>query len=190
MSGTRGILRYPIMVAFLWLNMVLLGALVFETAVLYPNFFHDVPRSLSVSSQFMSVGGPAGFFRPLGAATVLVDLAALAVVWPRPRARNWAAASLLVLIAGNFLFSALYFWPRNTIMFTEGPSMHPAAYLQAVADGFVGWNRLRLTADVLAAVCAFVAFLASTRTPGTGSTPVPGRGEGDPVTLPASGEIR
>jgi len=56
--------------------------------------------------------------------------------------------------------SMLYFWPRNEIMFVEGPGVHSAEYLKHVAREFETWHwRSRLGFNALAAVSAFVGFL-------------------------------
>ncbi len=36
---------FPIVLVYLWTMMILLGAIVLETFMVYPNIFHDPPRS-------------------------------------------------------------------------------------------------------------------------------------------------
>ena len=44
----------------------LLGAVVLETFMVYPNIFHDPPRSLELAMEFMAVRGPPTSSRPSG----------------------------------------------------------------------------------------------------------------------------
>src|SRR5215203_1253383 len=59
-------IAFWIILAYLWVMMILLGAIVMETFMVYPNVFHDPPRSLELGLQFMSVRAPSDFFPPLG----------------------------------------------------------------------------------------------------------------------------
>jgi hypothetical protein len=77
----------------------------------------------------------------------------------RGAARWWILFSLLMIVCEG-LASMLYFWPRNEIMFVEGPGVHSAEYLKQVAREFETWHwRSRLGFNALAAVTAFVGFL-------------------------------
>lgn len=73
--------------------------------------------------------GPADFFPPMGAVTVLSALTTLVLLW-RTVARWWVGASLVSLVLGEFLFSVLFFWPRNDIMFEEGAAEHSLDFLR------------------------------------------------------------
>jgi hypothetical protein len=59
-------LAFLVILAYLWVMMILLGAIVMETFMVYPNVFHDPPRSLELGLEFMSVRAPSDFFPPLG----------------------------------------------------------------------------------------------------------------------------
>jgi hypothetical protein len=41
---------------YLWVMMILLGSIVLETFMVYPNVFHDAPRSLEMAMEFMDLG--------------------------------------------------------------------------------------------------------------------------------------
>ncbi|MEV6228449.1 hypothetical protein AB0L88_11330 [Saccharopolyspora shandongensis] len=51
-----------------------------------PNVFHD-PRSLSDAVEFFRITGPADFFPPMGAVTVLAA-ASLVLLWRSPVPRR------------------------------------------------------------------------------------------------------
>ena len=57
-------LTFPIVTAYLWVMMVLFGAIVMETFMVYPNVFADPPASLELAMDFMAVSGPSDFFPP------------------------------------------------------------------------------------------------------------------------------
>lgn len=44
-------LAFPVLTAYLWV-MVLLGAIVLETFIVYPNVFADLPESLELAIDF------------------------------------------------------------------------------------------------------------------------------------------
>jgi uncharacterized membrane protein len=74
-------------------------------------------------------------------------------------ARYWLLGSLIIILVGEFLFSAVFFWPRNTIMFEEGTAIHSAAYLQQIAQEFQIGHWLRVALSAAASALAFVGFL-------------------------------
>src|SRR5215211_4607341 len=59
-------IAFWIILAYLWVMMILLGAIVMETFMVYPNVFYDPPRSLETALEFMAVRAPSDFFPPLG----------------------------------------------------------------------------------------------------------------------------
>jgi len=152
-------LAFPVVLAYLWVMMILFGAIVLETFMVYPNVFADPPRSLRLAMAFMSVSGPSDFFPPLGFLSWVTGAGTLVLCWPVKAARWWIAFSLLMIL-GEGVASVLYFWPRNEIMFVEGAEVHSAEYLRQVAREFEAWHwRSRLGFNALAAASAFVGFL-------------------------------
>jgi len=148
---------------FTWLAMFGFGGIAVETIVIYPNVFHDAPDSLTLAVEFFTITGPADFFPPMGAATIVGCLVALVAAWRVKAARVWLLAALASLVIGEFLFSMLYFWPRNDIMFEEGIAMHSAQFLQATADEFQTGHWFRLAMSGFTATAGFVATLRGYR---------------------------
>ena len=152
-------LAFPVVTAYLWVMMILLGAIVLETFMIYPNVFSDPPASLELAMDFMSVSGPNDFFPPLGFLSWVLGAGALVLCWRVKAARWWILFSLAMIVCEG-VASMLYFWPRNEIMFVEGSEVHSAEYLKQVAREFETWHwRSRLGFNALAAVSAFVGFL-------------------------------
>ncbi len=145
--------------AYVWVAMVAFGGILVETIVIYPNVFHNVPESLAGAMDFFEVVGPADLFPPLGAATVVAGFASLVVLWRYPRVRIWIAASLVSLLLGEFLFSMLFFWPRNDIMFEEGIAVHSVEFLRQTAAEFETGHWLRLGMSAVTATLAFTGLL-------------------------------
>ncbi|WP_324650086.1 hypothetical protein [Georgenia sp. H159] len=153
-------LRLPVLTAYLWVMTVLLGAIVLETLMVYPNVFADPPGSLGLTMEFLSVTGPSDFFPPLGFASWVLGAAAVLLCWRQRDARRWTLLSVVMIVCEG-VASMLYFWPRNDIMFVEGLEVHSAEYLVQVAQEFETWHwASRMGFNVVAAVAAFLAFLA------------------------------
>ena len=152
-------LVFPVVTAYLWVMMVLAGAIVLETFMIYPNVFAAPPESLELAMDFMSVSGPSDFFPPLGFLSWVLGAGALVLSWRVEEARWWILFSLAMIVCEG-VASMLFFWPRNEIMFVEGLEVHSAEYLKQVAREFETWHwRSRMGFNTAAAVAAFVGFL-------------------------------
>jgi hypothetical protein len=151
-------LAYPVILVYLWVMMILLGSIVMETFMVYPNVFHDPPASLELGMQFMAVRGPSDFFPPLGFLSWVTGAAALVLAWPVRAARGWILFSLAMIVCEGVV-SMLFFWPRNEIMFIEGQAVHSAEVLRRVAQEFQALHWSRLAFNAAAAVAIFVGFL-------------------------------
>lgn len=168
--------RTAVIVAYSWVTLIAFGGILTETIIIYPNVFHDPPASLDLTREFMSQAGPADLFPPLGALTVALAVASVFVLRRDKKPRPWAAASLISLVFGEFAFSALYFWPRNTIMFDEGAAVHSVEVLRQTAIEFENGHWVRLAMGGVTAVLAFVALYkvltARTSVPAPAEAPV------------------
>ena len=152
-------LRLPVLTAYLWVMMLLLGAILLETLMVYPNVFADPPESLELTMDFLSVSGPSDFFPPIGLASWLLGAASLLLCLRDRGVRPWLVLSLVMIVCEG-VASMLFFWPRNEIMFVEGLAVHSAEYLVQVAHEFETWHWVsRMVFNTTAAVAAFVAFL-------------------------------
>jgi len=145
--------------ALVWTAMLSFGGVAAETVMLYPNVFGDPPASLDRAREFLVAGGPSDYFPPLGATVVLSGLLAAALTWREPRLRWWIAGAAAVFIACDFVFSALFFWPRNEVMFVDPVGTHNPEYLRQVAREFVAGHWVRLAGGAVTSVLAFTALL-------------------------------
>ena len=125
-------IAFAVILTYLWVMMILLGSIVLETFMVYPNIFYDAPRSLETALEFMPIRTPGDFFPPLGFVSWITGVLSLILTWRVKPARYWILGSLIVMVCEG-LISMAFFWPRNTIMFTEGTEVHSVAYIRQVA---------------------------------------------------------
>jgi hypothetical protein len=152
-------ITFVFIMAYLWMLMILFGAIVFETFIIYPDIFHDIPHSFQVGMEFMDLRGPHDFFPPVGMASLFLGTLATLMSWRAKSVRYWLLGSLILIFVGEFLFSAAFFWPRNTIMFIEGTAAHSVASLKQTAQEFQAGHWLRLVLSAGAAGLAFAGLL-------------------------------
>ena len=146
-------------IVFAWVAITTFSGVLIETLLIYPNIFADVPASLARSTAFFAEVGPGDVFPVLGLATLVTGVATIAVTWRLRPVRLRASAAVAVALVGEFGFSAWFFWPRNTVMFVEGPAVHSAGELVRVAWEFETGHWLRLAMCAVTAVLAFAALL-------------------------------
>ena len=150
--------RHAFLIVYTWTMMLLLGGLLVETFMIYPNIFHNAPERFPIALQFMSITGPAQYFRAFGMASVILGILTTALSWPLRPARWWVLASL-VMIGLEGLASMLYFWPLNQFLFVEGAAAHPAAALREAALDFQTWHWARVILNAASATFAFTALI-------------------------------
>lgn len=151
-------ITFGVLLIYLWVMMILLGSIVLETFMIYPNIFRDPPASFAVALDFMAVAAPSDFFPPLGLASWVFGAAALLLGWRVPSARWWILGSLLMII-GEGVASMALFWPRNTIMFVEGLAVHSATFLRQTAQEFEALHWLRVAFNAVGSALIFTGFL-------------------------------
>ena len=160
---SRTTLTTVVLVALVWTAMLSFGGVAAETVMLYPNVFGDPPESLDRAREFLVAGGPSDYFPPLGATVVLSSLAATVLTWREPLLRWWVIGAAAVFIACEFLFSVVFFWPRNEIMFVDPVGTHSPEYLRQVAEEFVAGHWVRLAGGAVTSALAFTALLRFAR---------------------------
>ncbi|MGW0248501.1 hypothetical protein ACWDYH_17895 [Nocardia goodfellowii] len=127
-----------------------------ETVLLYPNILRDIPESLQMTQDFMSVIGVGDVMRPLGGLMMVSALIAAAASVRYRTARPWVAASVAAMLSGQFLLSVAYLWPRATILFDDR-AKHTIDEIESAADEFVIGQYFRIAAAGLAALFAVIA---------------------------------
>lgn len=151
-------LTTTVLLVYLWVMVILLGSIVLETFMIYPNIFHNPPESLAIGMQFMAVAAPSDFFPPLGFASWITGAASVILGWRVKAARYWIVGSVL-MIMGEGVASMTLFWPRNAIMFVEGLAVHSPEFLIQTAREFERLHWLRVGFNVMGSALIFVGFL-------------------------------
>ena len=64
---------------------LLLGATVYESVVMAPNYERNIPASVQAARQFLKKTTPAHYFRPLSPIAQVCTLAGLVASWPTRR---------------------------------------------------------------------------------------------------------
>src|SRR5262245_14272853 len=148
--------------SYLWIMMVLLGSIMLETFMVYPNIFYNPPESFRAGLDFMKVRTPHDFYPPLGFCSWLLGAASLIAAWPIRCARRWIVVSLAMIVAEG-VFSIAFFWPRNAMMFVDGPAVHSAAVLRQTAEEFQRLHWWRVACNIAGSAAIFKAFLVCYR---------------------------
>ncbi|UOQ84741.1 hypothetical protein [Gracilibacillus salinarum] len=137
----------------LWLQWIMLGSILVDTFMLYPNIFHNIPESFELGLEFMAVASP-----PLGAASIITGILALIFAWKVRPARYWILFSMLMIVLEGAA-SMIFEWPRNTIMFIEGTEVHSVAFLKQTANEFLMVHGFRVACNIVGALLMFVGFM-------------------------------
>jgi hypothetical protein len=148
-------------IAYLWILMMISGGILFETLIVYPNIFYDVPQSLEDGLEFMTVTTPREFFVITGILAMITGIGSL-VLMARRRIKwsiYWTLSSLIIFMLGKYLFSYIFFWPLNTILFIEGTIMHSTSYLKQISPEFYTGQWLRLAASEISSILSFIGLL-------------------------------
>ncbi|MDN4524126.1 hypothetical protein [Fictibacillus fluitans] len=151
-------LTFLSILSHLWVQWIMLGSILADTFMLYPNIFYNVPQSLQTGMDFMKVASPHTYFPPLGAASIVTGILALALGWRFKVARYWILFSMLMIVVEGAV-SMIFEWPRNEIMFIEGTKMHSAAFLQQTAHEFLIVHWFRVAFNIIASILIFIGFM-------------------------------
>lgn len=130
-------LSKTVLIAALLGLSLLLGATVYESVVMAPNYERDVPASIETAREFMTAITPASYFRVLAPVTQLLLLLCVIVCW-KARPVRWLALTTLgaLLIADVITFT--FHYPRLAIMFelpiTDPDQVRTAAHQWATGN--------------------------------------------------------
>jgi uncharacterized membrane protein len=154
----KRILSVASVLSHLWVQWIILGSILMNTFMVYPNIFYDIPNSLNTAMDFMKVASPHTYFPPLGFISWLTGVLAIVFGWKYKQARYWIIVSVLLMFAEGAA-SIVWEWPRNEIMFIEGPAIHSAPYLKQVYDEFILVHWFRVLCNAAGSIMIFVGFL-------------------------------
>ncbi|SDE41466.1 hypothetical protein SAMN02799630_05391 [Paenibacillus sp. UNCCL117] len=158
----KRILSISTVTSHLWVQWILLGSMLLNTFMVYPNIFHDIPNSLNTAMEFMKVASPHTYFPPLGFMSWVTGVAAILFSWRYKNARVLIIGSVLMMFAEGAA-SVIWEWPRNEIMFIEGSAVHATEVLQQAYDEFIIVHWFRLLCNAAGSILIFLGFLRVAR---------------------------
>jgi hypothetical protein len=142
------------------LSAMLLGAGVYESVVVAPNF-QGAPASLEHARGFYHATNPGMFFRVLSPATQLFLLLALVCNW-KPAGTRWRLAGALALAILADIITFKFHYPRNAILFSA-PLTTPPADFDRVAAEWAAGNYVRIAVVLTMVVLVMVSALRIAR---------------------------
>lgn len=145
-------------IAHLWVQWILLGSILVDTFMLYPNIFHNIPESLELGMEFMAVASPHTYFPPLGAASISTGILAFMLAWKTEPARYWILFSIFMIVLEGAT-SIVFEWPRNEILFIEGADVHSVEFLKQTAQEFLVVHGVRVAYNIIGSILMFVGFM-------------------------------
>lgn len=142
-------IRRRISQALLWVSVLAwslwLGGLLHEMVVILPPWSASPPESvLEWNARPQYVINPTGFYPPVALTTVLSSVAALIAGWGMPSSRRrWPAISAVCAFT-TLVFTIIYFFPKNEVLFRNRSSGLSGEEITVIARGWVTANRLRV----------------------------------------------
>jgi hypothetical protein len=135
------------------LFMMLMGGATMETFINFPNWVADIPASLIRVREFLAVRNPGMFFQTVAPLTLLTGLLFVLVGWRVAPARNFIAASIVLLITVELItFNLIY--PKLRILLARGDQAgveHSTEQLTQAAHELLTINSWRLAFMFVAA---------------------------------------
>jgi hypothetical protein len=140
---------------------LLLGATIYESVVMAPNYERDIPTSIELARQFLKRTTPAHYFRIITPLTQLLLLASLVTSWQIPAAR-WPLLTALGVLVLLDIITFTFHYPRLAIMFKAPMPEDPARLRRAAREWALG-NIVRavLLAGALLSALQAVTILAT-----------------------------
>ncbi len=135
---------------------MLLGAAIYESVVMAPNYVHSL-AALEHARGFREVSTPAAYFRILSPVGQLLLAASVVLSWRAPaRKARWLLLSALVAAVATDVVTFTFHYPRNEILFVASLD-RPWVKLQRIAQEWAWGNYLRIVLLVIAVSAAFGA---------------------------------
>lgn len=134
---------------------LLLGATIYESVVMAPNYERDIPTSIDLARQFLKRTTPANYFRLLTPFTQLLLLVSVIASWQSAAAR-WRLLTALGVLLLVEVITFTFHYPRLAIMF-KAPMPEDPARLRRAAREWANGNLVRAFLLVVAFLSALQA---------------------------------
>ncbi len=119
---------------YIFVLAILVGATVYQTMVILPEFTRDMPNSMIALANSQIKPGNFWGSPIFGISSLVLPIIALILNWKTPR-RKWLLLSLGFGIAAS-VFTSIYFIPRLKIigLFGEAPTTDTALLIQTIKE--------------------------------------------------------
>jgi hypothetical protein len=142
---------------------MLLGATVYESVVMAPNYAIGL-ATLEHARGFLVASTPAAFFRILSPAVQLLLILSVVLAWrAAPTRVRWLLLACFCAAITTDVVTYTFHYPRNAILFVA-PLDRPAAELRRIAQEWAWGNYVRICLLCVAVVTALVALRTLPRT--------------------------
>ena len=152
-------LQHVLLTLSLVVVALLLGASVYESVVMAPNFAHDIPGSIEATRRFLVRRTPAHFFRRLSPIAQVLLLGSAIASWST--AVRWPVVGGLGLLILLDVITFTFHYPRLAILFRD-PLPGSPEQLRRAAREWAGGNILRIVLLLTAFLTVLHALLGST----------------------------
>lgn len=146
----------------LWIVVVAwgfwLGGLIYEMVVITPLWSANLPNSvIEWNSRPNFVVNPTRFYIPTVLSLILSSLLATILNWKSNNQRIWLILSTVCVISA-FVFTLIYFFPKNDILFRNQIIGLSGAEISAIAYAWIWANWIRLLMMLVGFFAALKAF--------------------------------
>jgi len=148
------------------LSAMLLGAGVYESVAVAPNF-QGAPASLEHARGFYHSTNPGMFFRWLVPTTQLFLLLALVVNWKPAPGTRWKLGGALVFLVLTDMITFRFHYPRNDILFVA-PLTQSAAYYDGIVREWAIGNYARVALILVSVALVMMSLIRIARETATG----------------------
>ncbi len=143
--------------AYFCLMMIVLGGTIFSVMVEYPNWFANVPSSLTATRNFYAVLHPGYFFQIFGPLMLLTGVAFVIAGWRIAQTRNLVLVSIVIMI-GIEILTFVYIYPRLGMMFGPDAASQTIDAMQQAAHQFTTADRIRTALMLIASGIGIAAL--------------------------------
>lgn len=146
----------------LWIAVIAwgfwLGGLIYEMVVIIPLWSGNLPNSvIEWNSRPDYRVNPTRFYLPIVVILILSSSLATVLNWKCRNRRIWLILSTICVITA-FVFTLIYFFPKNDVLFRFQNSGLSGEEITAIAHSWIQGNYIRVAIMILGLFAALKAF--------------------------------
>lgn len=148
-------------------HFILYASIVVASGLLLTNIYNsmidvtswgaDIPHSIEAARTYFKAKNPGDFFRIFSPINQILALLALVFFWKSSKIVRLCLAVALVLYVLGDVFTFVYFYPRNDIMFKTA-NLTDIDTLRAAWDGWSTMNWLRSLIVLIGLIFSFMGL--------------------------------